>query len=95
MHPIFKLGSHADHPYFYILSSCDVQDPNVPTTWFFQNFVSEWTEERKIPNTPAERSADLKRLGATFCEPFRTAALSVPYDTNIHKVNCKYRGYSL
>ena len=90
MHPIFKLASHPDHNYFYILTSCNVQDPHDPTTWSFQSFVSEWTDQRKIPETSAERLADLKRLATTFCEPYRTAALSLPDDTYVYLDTIKH-----
>lgn len=65
-----------------IVPVLDVQDPDKPETWKFQNLMSwkgpPYPEDLK---DPVERIRFFKSRGAQFTDPWRTAALGVSDDT--------------
>lgn len=60
----------------------DVPSPD-PSTWKFQ-VASGWLGDRNAFPTNASRAVELKRRGALLPEPFRSAILDIPDDSDVN-----------
>ena len=73
-----KLDSCASLTYSIVQ---DVPSPD-PSTWKFQ-VASGWLGDRNAFPSNASRAAELKRRGALLPEPFRSAVLEIPDDSEV------------
>ncbi|RFU28012.1 hypothetical protein B7463_g8318, partial [Scytalidium lignicola] len=79
-HPVFSLAVRPGLLSF--LSIQDVPDPEDPAHWRFQ-VVNSWLGKQDESLDSAGRLAELKQKASVMCEPFRSAALWMPDDTNV------------
>lgn len=77
-----------------MLTAAVIDTPTTNPTggdYYTVQFVVSWafrdrTGRDDVPPTDLERLAGMKRRASNFAEPFRTAILSVPYDTLVTEI---------
>jgi len=80
-HPVFSIAVSPSNVLSF-MSIQDVQDPEDPANWRFQVFTS-W-EGKDDPNmNSSQRLAEIKAKAEHQPEPFRSAVLWIPEDTNV------------
>jgi hypothetical protein len=80
-HPCFKNSYHPTQGTMFWQSIQDVQDPERPETWLFQNILS-WMGTPRAEDLPYQsaRTAFFKEKAKEYAEPWRSAALEIPED---------------
>ena len=81
-HPLMSVAPHPEQHTWYIQPVLNVKDPNDPSSWVFQHFLSLWTDD-DTPLTSKQRLAHFKALAVNYAEPFRSAAVWVKDDTHV------------
>lgn len=78
-HPCFKNSYHPTQRTMFWQSIQDVEDPNRPETWLFQNILS-WVGAPRPEDLPdqAARTAFFKSKAEEYAEPWRSGALEIP-----------------
>lgn len=78
-HPCFKNSYHPTQGTMFWQSIQDVQDPDRPETWLFQNILS-WIGAPRPEDLPdqASRTAFFKSKAEKYAEPWRSGALEIP-----------------
>ena len=82
-HPVFKNSYHPDG-FMWWQSIQDVQDPDKPETWLFQNCLS-WVGAPHAEDLP-DRASRLKfwrEKAETFADPWKTVGRDLPDDVAI------------
>ncbi|KAI9807525.1 MAG: hypothetical protein M1825_005465 [Sarcosagium campestre] len=87
-HPIFSLMIHPSGTLSFV-SIQDVPDPDKPETWRFQ-VVMGWIGQLDASLDNAGRVAQVKARAAELAEPFRSAYLWIPDDTQMTSNNIGY-----
>ncbi|WPH01317.1 putative monooxygenase, protein [Acrodontium crateriforme] len=78
LHPVFKIAAHPQRPGNAILAALDVQNPDEPTAWKFQNYIGWWGPPYASDlQDPTERKTYYRSFTKDFCEPFHTAAMKL------------------
>ena len=82
-HPVFKNSYHPDG-FMWWQSIQDVEDPDKPETWLFQNMLS-WIGSPRAEDLPdqASRLAFWREKAVNFAEPWRTVGRDFPEDLPI------------
>ena len=95
IHPQFSTTFYPEGPNkgtMYFISIQDVPDEMKPETWMFQLFVS-WKGGRQFANadnTPEECLKHMKKVGADWAEPWRSAAMNLKDGTPIQAEKVHY-----
>lgn len=80
-HPCFKNSYHPTQGTMFWQSIQDVEDPDRPETWLYQNILS-WVGAPRPEDLPhqAARTAFFKSKAEEYAEPWRSGALKIPDD---------------
>ncbi|PNP44450.1 hypothetical protein TGAMA5MH_03796 [Trichoderma gamsii] len=80
IHSVATLAPHPEQKTYFFLTH--VPNPEAPETWLFQVSLSFWNEGEQ-PQTFEDRMRIFKKLGANYCEPYRSVVSWVNEDIKI------------
>lgn len=82
-HPMFLIGYHPTNTQ-WVTAIMDVQDPEDPSTFLFQQALS-WTGTPRAEDFPDQTSMIdfIKEKAALYAEPWKSAGLNVPSDLQV------------
>lgn len=82
--PIFHIGYHPIGM-TWVSGIQDVEDPNDPTTFLFQQLLS-WPGRPYAEDFPDQQSKIdfVKQKADIYAEPWKSAGMNIPFDTELH-----------